>query len=100
MKKIIEMVQMYPEITVNIRLSDLIECNKQLICEARTLEKEKQQKPQELFLTVSETAQLLKVNKSTLWRWNKRGYLKPVPIGGKRVYKVSDIEKIRKGGAQ
>lgn len=38
----------------------------------------------------------LHVDKSTLWRWAKIGYLVPIEVGGKRFYKQSDIDKILK----
>jgi len=44
------------------------------------------------------TAESLDVNLSTLWRWNKIGYLSPVEVGGKRKYRKSDIDKILKKG--
>ena len=35
----------------------------------------------ETLLTVRQAASLLGVDRSTLWRWEKEGYLKPVRIG-------------------
>ncbi len=46
------------------------------------------------LLTVEEAAQLLSVSKMTLHRWDKNGILKKVEIGGKRRYRLSDIEKL------
>ena len=37
---------------------------------------------------------MLGVDKSTLWRWSKQNYLAPIEVGGKRVYKVSDVKQI------
>ena len=34
------------------------------------------------------------VDRSTLWRWAKTGYLIPAEVGGKRLYKQSDIDII------
>ena len=51
----------------------------------------------EQYLTRKGTAERFKVDLSTLWRWDKEGYLKPVAIGGKRRYKLSDVERILKG---
>ena len=53
---------------------------------------QRENKP-EVFLTAEETAKRLKVNRSTLWRWNKEGYL----VGSKVRYKLSDVERIQKG---
>lgn len=43
-------------------------------------------------MTREEVAQALGVTLSTLWRWNKDGYLTPVKIGNKVLYRPSDIE--------
>jgi len=50
--------------------------------------------PVETYLSPQKTAELLDVDKSTLWRWNKRDYLKSIELGGKRLYRMSDIKKI------
>ena len=39
----------------------------------------------------------LRVCKTTLWRWKKRDYLRPVRVGGNERYRLSDINKILKG---
>ena len=51
----------------------------------------------EVFLTAEETAKRLKVDRSTLWRWNKEGYLVANKVGSKVRYKLSDVERIQKG---
>lgn len=61
-------------------------------------EKCETEKDDEKYLTTPQVSDLLKVNKATLWRWNKSDYLKPVEIGGKRLYKQSDIDKLMGGG--
>ena len=44
------------------------------------------------FITRKETASLLHVNYTTLWRWNKQGYLRSRKVGGRHVmYKYSDV---------
>ena len=45
------------------------------------------------LLTIEEAAKLLSVSKMALYRWDKSGYLKKIEIGGKRRYRLSDIEK-------
>lgn len=51
----------------------------------------------EVYLTAEETAKRLKVDRSTLWRWNKEGYLVSTKVGSKVRYKLSDVERIQKG---
>jgi excisionase family DNA binding protein len=57
---------------------------------------QRENKP-EVFLTAEETAKRLKVDRSTLWRWNKEGYLVSTKVGSKVRYKLSDVESIQKG---
>ena len=51
----------------------------------------------ETYPSVEKTAAILDVDKSTLWRWNKQGYLTTIEIGGKRRYKMSDVKKLLEG---
>ena len=56
---------------------------------------QRENKP-EVYLT-AETAKRLQVDRSTLWRWNKEGYLVSTKVGSKVRYKLSDVERIQKG---
>ena len=49
---------------------------------------------EEDYLTAKETADKLGVDLSTLWRWNKSGYLKKIKVGKSVKYKGSDIRKL------
>ena len=52
------------------------------------------EKNDERFITREETARLLHVDYSTLWRWNKLGFLCPNKVGPRRVmYKYSEVLK-------
>lgn len=48
----------------------------------------------ESYLTSNQVCRLLGVNRSTLWRWAKEGYLAPINMGGRSRYKQSSITKI------
>ena len=48
----------------------------------------------EVMLKIKETAEKLGVDRSTLYRWEQSGYLKPVRMGGVPRYRLSDIEAI------
>lgn len=48
----------------------------------------------ESYLTSNQVCKLLGVNRSTLWRWAKEGYLSPINMGGRSRYKQSSITKI------
>ncbi len=44
------------------------------------------------FLTRAETAEMLKVDFTTLWRWNKSGFLRAIKVGARKVmYKYEDV---------
>ena len=62
---------------------------------AREIYETKQQP--ETYLTRKEAAGKLDCTLSTLWRWNNENYLKPVEVGAKRRYRLSDVERILKG---
>lgn len=55
-------------------------------------------------VTKAEAAKMLNVAQSTLWRWAKEGYLTPVKVGAKVLYRASDIDRLlhrkEKGGAK
>lgn len=57
----------------------------------------KLQAQEEPTYTPSEFAARHRVDKSTLWRWNRDGLLKKTIIGGKVFYRDSDLS-IRKEG--
>lgn len=48
------------------------------------------------YLSRKQVSEMLNVNLSTLNRWRKNGYLKPVEIGGKRRYHKSVIKDMLK----
>ncbi|MBN1462682.1 MAG: helix-turn-helix domain-containing protein [Paludibacteraceae bacterium] len=86
-------------ITIAISLSDLklfavdiIETTKRDLEEVVISEKA------ETYPTPKQVCEILSVDASTLWRWNKRGYLCPAMVGGKRRYKMSDVKAILNGG--
>lgn len=45
-------------------------------------------------MTREQAAKALNVDPSTLWRWAKCGYLTPVKIGTKVLYRASDIDRM------
>lgn len=50
-------------------------------------------KSQEEYLTSNQVCEFLKINTTTLWRWEKKDYLNPIYIGGKKRYPKSEIQK-------
>ena len=79
-------------ICITVGINDLKEFGLSLIEEGRAMGRA--ERVQETYLTPNEVAKMLGVSKSTLWRWNKNGYLKHTKCGRRPFYKKSDIDKI------
>lgn len=54
---------------------------------------ERLRKEEERTYTPAEFAERHRVDKSTLWRWNRDGLLRKTIIGGKVFYRDSDLKK-------
>ena len=50
----------------------------------------------EVMLKVTEVTEKLRVSRSALYRWEESGYLRPVRIGGRVRYRLSDVEAVIK----
>jgi len=48
----------------------------------------------ETYPSPDQVSKMLDVDKTSLWRWAKKGYLVPLEIGGKRRYRMSDVKRI------
>lgn len=48
-------------------------------------------------VTPEKVMELLNISRTTLWRWAREGYLVPVKVGRKTLYRQSDIDTILKG---
>lgn len=51
--------------------------------------------PDDKLVPLKEVAEVLKVNRTTLYHWSKKGYLIPIKIGRKVFYRQNDINAIR-----
>lgn len=52
---------------------------------------------EEAYLTAKETAEKLGVDLSTLWRWDRSGYLKKIKVGNTVRYRQSDVLNLMEG---
>lgn len=93
--KIEELINGGVNITLAISSADLQEFA-QAVADATRLkiEREIADGKTETLYTIEYVAEKLSVNRSTLWRWDKNGYLKVIEIGGQRRYRKSDIDRI------
>lgn len=91
----------YPDVCITVRLGDLLEANEALarkVREEAEREIDRRLKIDADVLIAREEARvrLGRPDASTLWRWEKAGYLTPVRIGQKVFYRKSHIEAIIK----
>ena len=94
-RSLIEVARKCPDLTVSIRLGDLIEANQNLVEEAlMRLEKSVAESRTEIYLSRTKVMEMLEVASATLWRWEKCGYLVPLSVGGKKRYRLSDIQRL------
>ena len=94
MAKLLELVESHPDVIVSIRAADLLAANEELIRRTRQeLEQLITDANTETYPSAKKVAEMLDVDKSTLWRWAKVGYLVPINVGGKRRYRMSDVNE-------
>jgi len=92
--KLNELIRSGANVSVTVNLEDLREIFKEV---ARGLKPAKQESPPEEYLSRKEVLSLLKIDSSTLWSWEKTGYIKSFPFGGRKRYRLADVEAIRTG---
>lgn len=97
----IQLAKECPDITITIKLCDLVEANTLLIQETkRELEQLISDQKAETYPSREKVMEILGVSAATLWRWDKMGYLSPLNVGGKRRYRMSDVKRILGGDTQ
>lgn len=90
-----EILRTEAKLTLSVSAADLKNFALVIIKETKEqMEATIRAKTEERYLSPTETAKKLGVDRSTLWRWKKRRYLLPVYIGGKPRYKLSDINQL------
>ena len=89
------LAQSCPDVNITVKSGELLEMVEHCV---RTTRKELEQlitdSNTEGYPSPSQVAKIFNVDRSTLFRWKKKGFLVPVEIGGKRRYKMSDIKRI------
>lgn len=98
---IAELIKSGSNVTLAVSANDLREWHKEVIEDTRkTLESIITDANTETYPSAEKVCEILDINKTTLWRWEKKGYLVPVKAGGKRRYKMSDVKSILEGGVK
>ena len=92
---IFQFTEQYPELNITIKAGDLKDaiehCVKMTCKELRPKETDNDTVT---YLSPNQVVKILNVSKSTLWRWAKQNYLVPIEVGGKRRYRLSDINRL------
>lgn len=94
-----KLAKQFPDLCVTVRLGDLLEAGDKL---ARRIREEAQRDAErarrqwgDVLVPKEEARQMLgSPDPSTLWRWEKAGYLSPVRIGVRVHYRRSDIDAL------
>ncbi len=95
---LIQVAKECPDLVVSIKLCDLMEANTLLIANVKSeLEQTIADQNAETYLSRDKVKEILEIGDTTLWRWQKSGYLVPINVGGKRRFRKSDINRILEG---
>ncbi len=94
-----ELIKSGADFTISIKISDLVEWHKEVIADTRKeIEDIVLSEKAESYPTVKQVSEILNVDITTLWRWNKKGYLRTIEFGGGRRYKMSEVKALMEGG--
>jgi len=98
MTDLIKLAENCPNLNITLRVGEIVEAiNYCVLTTRKELEQQIIDANTETYPSVAKVAEILDVDKSTLWRWQKQGYLVPIEVGGKRRYKMSDVKRILEG---
>lgn len=98
MVDLIKLAQEAPGTIIAVPVGDLVKANIWLVEKTLAdMEHAVAQKNAVTYLTREQVIEKLNIVPSTLWRWQKRGYLVPVKVGGENRYRSTDIDKILEG---
>ena len=81
-------------IQIVVSRDDLEEAIRAVVGEILT---EKEEASRDARITKAAARERLKVDDTTLWRWDKCGYLKAIHIGRSVYYREADIKRLEEG---
>lgn len=86
------------DITIAVKVGDLMLFADSLIQKAKDElgAATKMQEPDKL-VSAKRLCEMLAIKMPTLYKWQRRGYIAPIHIGGRTLYRYSDIQKLNKG---
>jgi len=91
---VITLIESGVGINVTLTPEQLIEVIDYVVQKTKNeFEQELIKKNVETYMNSKELCKFLDIDDTTLWRWEKRSYITPIYVGGKKRYKRSEIEK-------
>jgi hypothetical protein len=94
-----EILKTEANFNVTIGINDLRQWHNEVISSTKKeLEEVILSDKMETYPTPKQVSEILNVDTTTLWRWNKKGYLKTIEFGGGRRYKMSEVKALLNGG--
>lgn len=69
-----------------------------IVAEIRSDERKQIEKDEDRLLDTDAVKSMASISETTLWRWQKAGYLTPIYIGGVRRYRLSEVKSLMSGG--
>lgn len=82
------------DITVTIKARDLKAFAIELAIELAKRREQQSAREEEALLTRKEVCTMVRKTPATIVRWAKADYLKPVYIGGRAMYRYSDVKAL------
>ncbi|MDR1338861.1 MAG: helix-turn-helix domain-containing protein [Prevotellaceae bacterium] len=96
-KTIIDLAKECPGINITVKAGELLEMVDYCVLKTRKeLERQITDANTETYPSREKVAEILDVDLSTLWAWNKSGYFKCIKFGGKVRYRMSDVKRLLK----
>ena len=92
-----EILDLGGKVTFKITAADLQAVIRETVLQTkRELEAEIAKNNSDILLTSEDVLQRLSISRRTLYNWEQKNYLVSIEIGGKRRYRLSDINEILK----
>ena len=88
-----QLSQLGAPINVTVSLADLREWSGEILGQAIKNVLPRSEKKEKTLLTTAEAAQLLHVDRCTLYRWEREDYLTSLRMGKRKRYKMEDIQR-------
>ena len=92
------LLQANSHIKLEVSGEDLLHFADRLVADIRewTKQEDAVRQTEETYLNTQQVCDTLNVCATTLWAWDRAGYLRPIKVGKKKRYALSDVQCILK----